>query len=107
MAERIDELLKRVEASPEPYLEFLRVPPMSAGIYALQAGSVDRQHPHAQDELYYVVRGRGRFRHLESDRAIATGDILFVGAHEPHQFHSIEEDLVLLVVFGPAESSTG
>jgi hypothetical protein len=42
-----------------PYLEFLRVPAMSAGLYLLDAGADDPQTPHAEDELYYVVSGRG------------------------------------------------
>jgi len=30
---------------------------------------------------------------------------VFVAAGVAHRFHSIEEDLTVLVVFGPAESS--
>jgi len=32
------------------------------------------------------------------------GDLLFVAAREEHRFHSIEDELVALVVFAPAES---
>jgi len=103
--DRVEDLVKRVEKSGDRYLEFLRVLPMSAGVYVLPAGAVDLQLPHAQDELYFVVRGRGRFRHGPADRPVATGDLLFVPAHDPHQFHSIEEELVLLVVFAPAETA--
>ena len=31
------------------------------------------------------------------------GTVIFVGADVEHRFHDVEEDLVLLVVFGPAE----
>ena len=41
------------------YHEFLRVPDLSAGIYVLEAGATDPQSPHSEDELYYVVSGRG------------------------------------------------
>ena len=41
------------------YHEFLRVPDLSAGIYVLEAGATDPQSPHTEDELYYVVAGRG------------------------------------------------
>ncbi len=41
------------------YHEFLRVPDLSAGIYVLEAGATDLQSPHTEDELYYVVAGRG------------------------------------------------
>lgn len=41
------------------YLEFLRVPAMSAGLYELETGASDPQTPHAEDEIYYVIAGRG------------------------------------------------
>src|SRR5437868_2312876 len=54
--------LKSLEAErlslARPYFEFLRVPAMSAGIYLLPAGGTDKQKPHGQDEIYYVIRGR-------------------------------------------------
>ena len=51
---------KQRQQSGKPYLEFLRVPAMSAGTYVLSTGSTDPQSPHKEDEMYYVVRGRGR-----------------------------------------------
>lgn len=103
----IEVLASRVDPSGERYREFLRVPSMSVGVYVLPAGAVDEQHPHAQDELYYVARGRGRFRQSDSDRPVVPGDLLFVPAHVPHRFHSIEEELLLLVVFAPPETGSG
>jgi mannose-6-phosphate isomerase-like protein (cupin superfamily) len=85
------------------YSEFLRVPAMSVGVYVLAAGAPDRQTPHTEDEVYYVVRGRARFQNGEDDTAANPGDVLFVPARRAHRFHSITEELVLLVVFAPAE----
>ncbi|MGB6310875.1 MAG: cupin domain-containing protein [Steroidobacteraceae bacterium] len=85
------------------YLEFLRVASMSAGIYVLAAGATDRQSPHGQDELYYVVQGRGRMQAGAHDRAVSAGSLIFVGAQVEHRFHAIEEELTLLVFFAPAE----
>jgi hypothetical protein len=42
----------------QTWLEFLRVPSLSMGIYCLKAGQVDRQQPHTEDEVYYVVSGK-------------------------------------------------
>jgi mannose-6-phosphate isomerase-like protein (cupin superfamily) len=94
----------------QAYLEFLRVPAMSVGVYVLPMGGTDRQQPHREDEIYYVVSGRGRMRirdaeGAESDLAVAPRQILFVPARQEHRFHSITEELTVLVVFGPAESS--
>jgi mannose-6-phosphate isomerase-like protein (cupin superfamily) len=87
-----------------PYREFLRVPTLSSGVYVLPVGGTDRQSPHGEDEVYYVVRGRARFSQGTAERAVQTGDLLFVPAREPHRFHSVLEELVLLVVFAPPES---
>jgi quercetin dioxygenase-like cupin family protein len=40
-------------------------------------------------------------------RPVRTGSVVFVGAHVEHRFHDIEERLVLLVMFGPAEYTRG
>lgn len=89
------------------YEEFLRVPDLSAGLYVLEAGATDPQSPHTEDELYYVVSGRGRVTVGDASRDVATGSIVFVAATVPHRFHDITERLELLVVFGPAEGSRG
>ncbi len=100
----IEEFASVARAGPETYHEFLRVPALSVGVYVLAPGAVDAQSPHEQDEIYFVVRGRARFRQGTEERSVGPGEILFVPAREPHRFHSVEEELVLLVVFAPAES---
>jgi quercetin dioxygenase-like cupin family protein len=86
------------------YREFLRVASMSAGLYVLAAGATDPQSPHGEDEMYYVVRGRARFRAGDEDREISSGDVLFVARNVEHRFHDITEELAVLVFFAPAES---
>jgi quercetin dioxygenase-like cupin family protein len=86
------------------YREFLRVPSMSAGLYVLAAGSTDPQKPHHEDELYYVVRGRARFKADNQDREVAIGDTIFVAAKVEHRFYDVTEELTVLVFFAPAES---
>src|SRR5689334_18080548 len=85
------------------YLEFLRVPSISAGLYVLEAGSVDPQRPHTEDEIYYVVRGRAAIRVADEERAVGPGSVIYVAAGVPHRFHTIEETREILVVFAPAE----
>jgi mannose-6-phosphate isomerase-like protein (cupin superfamily) len=85
--------------------EFLRRPDMSLGLYVLARGSTDHQSPHEEDEAYHVVSGRARFTAGDDVREVSAGDTLFVPARLPHHFHDIEQELVLLVFFGPAEGS--
>lgn len=89
------------------YREFLRVPDLSAGLYVLDAGATDPQSPHTEDELYYIVSGRGSITVANETRQVATGSLVFVAASVPHRFHDIIERLEILVVFGPAEDSRG
>jgi mannose-6-phosphate isomerase-like protein (cupin superfamily) len=101
----LSELVAAREQSGELYHEFLRVPAMSAGLYQLAAGSVDPQEPHTEDELYYIVQGQAQIRVDNEDRAVAPGSLVFVAAHVEHRFHTISEDLTVLVFFAPAEYS--
>jgi quercetin dioxygenase-like cupin family protein len=86
------------------YQEFLRVPEMSAGLYVLPAGGADSQRPHHEDEIYYVVRGRARFKAGAEDREVSAGSVIFVAAGVEHRFYDIAEKLAVLVFFAPAES---
>jgi len=86
------------------YLEFLRVPTLSAGVYLLAAGGADPQKPHNEDEVYYVVRGRGRMRVGGEEQVVKAGSAIFVGAKVEHCFFDISEELEVLVFFAPAES---
>jgi mannose-6-phosphate isomerase-like protein (cupin superfamily) len=96
----IEEELATQLASGRPYREFLRVPSLSSGIYTLAAGAKDLQGPHDEDEVYYVIRGRGRLRVDDvRDVAVGPGSFLYVGATASHSFFEIEEDMTLLVFF--------
>jgi mannose-6-phosphate isomerase-like protein (cupin superfamily) len=89
------------------YREFLRVPDLSAGLYVLEAGATDPQSPHTEDELYYIVGGRGSITVGDETREVGAGSLVFVAATVPHHFHDVTERLEILVVFGPAEDSRG
>jgi mannose-6-phosphate isomerase-like protein (cupin superfamily) len=100
--------ISRLEAqraeSGKPYLEFLRLPAMSAGIYVLPAGGTDPQTPHKEDEMYYVVSGRARMLVGSEEQALKAGSVVFVAAGVEHRFRDIAEELTVLVFFAPAES---
>ena len=98
------EIDRQRDESGKLYREFLRVPAMSAGLYVLAAGASDPQRPHHEDEMYYVVRGRGRFLAGDEDQEVLAGSVLFVAAQVEHRFYDIAEELALLVFFAPAES---
>jgi mannose-6-phosphate isomerase-like protein (cupin superfamily) len=104
---KLSDLIAAREQSGELYHEFLHVPTMSAGVYQLAAGSVDPQEPHTEDELYYVVQGWAEIQVGGEDVSVEAGSLVFVAANVEHRFHTISEDLTVLVFFAPAEYSRG
>ena len=96
-------LIAQREASGKRYLEFLRVPDLSMGLYVLPAGGVDPQSPHTEDEVYFVTSGKAKIKVGDEDRAVQAGSIVYVAKDVEHRFHSIEEELTVLVFFAPAE----
>jgi len=99
----LDDLKRQRASKGKLYLEFLRVPAMSAGVYVLPKGGVDPQKPHREDEMYYVVRGRGRMQIGGEHSEVRAGSLIFVEAEASHKFYDIEEELEVLVFFSPAE----
>ena len=97
--------IKKAQQAGKDSLEFLRVPALGLSTYRLAAGGPDPQQPHTEDEVYYVVRGRAQFRAGGDDCGVQPGTVLFVEAGVEHRFHSITEDLELLVVFAPAKGT--
>ena len=69
--------------------------------YYAPAG-VDRQTPHARDELYVVLSGTGWFVNGDERHPFAPGDVLFVPAGTVHRFEDFTEDFATWVMFyGP------
>lgn len=104
-AYELSELILQRESSNKAYLEFLKVRDLSMGVYVLLADGVDSQSPHTEDEVYYVVSGRAQIKVADEDRAVQAGSIVYVAKNEEHRFHTIEQDLTVIVFFAPAEYS--
>ena len=95
---------QRVESN-KAYLEFFKVTDLSMGLYVLSAGGVDSQSPHTEDEVYCVLSGKAQIKVANEDRAVRAGSVIYVAKNMEHRFHSIEEELTVLVFFAPAEYS--
>ncbi len=57
--------------------------------------------------MYYVVSGKAKIKVADAfgDRDVGAGSIVYVAKNAEHRFHSIEEELTILVFFTPAEYS--
>ena len=89
----------------QPYHEFFRASTLSLGLYVLRAGQPDPQTPHTEDEVYHVLQGKGSIRVANEERPVAAGSTVFVEAGVEHRFHSITEDLTILVFWAPPRRS--
>jgi mannose-6-phosphate isomerase-like protein (cupin superfamily) len=93
------------DADGHGYVDFLASEKLSVGLAVWPAGSTDRQRPHQEDEVYYVISGRGVIRVASEDRPVSTGSLVFVAAGVEHRFHDIEEDLRVLVFWAPPHNA--
>jgi quercetin dioxygenase-like cupin family protein len=99
------DLIAQILPGQVAWPEFLGVPAVSAGLSRLPAGATDPQEPHSEDDLCYVVQDRACYRVGTDEREVRSGTVFYVEAGLEHRFHSIQEDLVVPVVFAPAEGS--
>jgi len=58
----LTQLISQQADSNKPYLEFLKVPDLSMGLYILLANGTDPQSPHTEDEVYYVASGWAKMK---------------------------------------------
>jgi mannose-6-phosphate isomerase-like protein (cupin superfamily) len=62
----------------------------------------NQQTPHAQDEIYVIIRGRGVLSHDGKRSPVGAGDLMFIAAGTEHHFEDFSDDLAVWVVFyGP------
>jgi mannose-6-phosphate isomerase-like protein (cupin superfamily) len=99
----LSDLIEQRQAAARPWLPFLEVSTLSAGLYVLPEGGVDHQSPHEKDEVYYVVSGRAVIE-VEGERTeVGPGSVVYVQARAVHRFVDIEEELRVLVLFSAAD----
>lgn len=94
-----EEVMKKLKASGNWFYGFMSKGTMDAGILSLTPGEKDPQGPHANDELYYVIKGHGFIRIEKEDVQIKPGSIIFVPARKKHNFHGNNDELQVLYVF--------
>lgn len=88
------------------YVDFLTSDRLSVGLAIWPRGVVDRQQPHREDEVYYVIAGRGTIHVAREDREVKPGSLVFVAAGVEHWFHDIQEDLRVLVFWAPPHTAS-
>jgi mannose-6-phosphate isomerase-like protein (cupin superfamily) len=73
-------------------------PGLQLGVYVLVAPEPDHQQPHADDEVYVVLEGRGTLDVEGKSVELREGHAVFVPAGAEHRFVGYEQ-LSVLVIF--------
>jgi mannose-6-phosphate isomerase-like protein (cupin superfamily) len=97
----LSELDPERDSDGHGYVDLLASDLLSVGYAVWPAGGEDRQRPHEEDEVYHVVAGRGSIRVAGEDTTVGPGSIVYVAARVEHRFHSIVEELRVLVFWAP------
>ncbi len=94
----VEAVRRRLSAGTGGYEIVHRSPGLEVGVYVLVAPEPDHQQPHEDDELYFVLEGRGTLTVEGEEIAMTEGQAAFVPAGAEHSFTGYE-GLSLLVTF--------
>ena len=97
---------QRLEAVGGGYEIVHESPGLEIGVYVLVAPEPDRQQPHADDEVYMVLEGRGVLEVEGNTVEMSQGKAAFVPAGADHRFTAYE-GLSVLVVFARPHQQAG
>ena len=95
---------RRLEESGGGYEIVHESPGLEIGVYVLVAPEPDRQQPHADDEVYVVLEGRGVLTVEGEEVELSEGKAAFVPAGADHRFTGYEGLSVLVVFARPHET---
>jgi mannose-6-phosphate isomerase-like protein (cupin superfamily) len=88
---------RRLEAANGGYEVVHSSPGLEIGVYVLVAPEPDRQQPHADDEVYIVLEGRGVLEVEGKPVGLERGQAIFVPAGARHAFTGYEGMSVLVI----------
>src|SRR5918994_3949436 len=97
----VRDVQERLAAGSGGYEVVHASPGLEVGVYVLVAPEPDHQQPHADDELYFVLEGRGTLEIEGTPVPVEPGRAIFVPAGAEHQFTGYE-GLCVLVIFARA-----
>jgi mannose-6-phosphate isomerase-like protein (cupin superfamily) len=101
----IEATRRRLEEAGGGYEIVRESPGLEIGVYVLVAPEPDRQQPHADDEVYVVLEGRGVLE-VEGDSVeVSEGKAAFVPAGADHRFTGYEGLSVLVVFSRPHDAA--
>jgi mannose-6-phosphate isomerase-like protein (cupin superfamily) len=96
---KLSEILSKLDNINSYFLTLLISNSTAIGLIRLKRGEKDNQQPHATDELYYVIEGRGLIEIDGKDHVIEQGTFILVPANIKHRFHDNKNLLIVIYMF--------
>ena len=100
----LNAIKERLAAGTGRYEVAHESPGLELGVYVLVAPEPDRQQPHADDEVYVVLEGRGSLEIGGTAVPLTEGQAVFVPAGADHRFIGYENLTVLVIFARPHEA---
>jgi len=94
------EALEKLKQSDKEFMTLFHHGTLEIEVYKPE--EIDRQQPHARDEIYVIIAGSGTFFYNGERTNFVAGDFLFVPAGVEHRFENFTDDFSTWVFFyGP------
>lgn len=96
----LDEIARTRKPNDDVWNDFLKRKSMIFGLYMLpKPVNGDQALTHKWDEVNLVTNGSGKFQVGDQVMDVKAGDIIYVKKGNPHFFHSLQQDLDILIFF--------
>ena len=93
----LESAFEQLSKAPSEFVKVMEFGDLEIEFY--QPDKVDKQQPHTRDEVYVIATGSGEFELEGKVVSVKPNDVLFVKAHEKHQFLNFTNDFSTWVVF--------
>jgi len=85
--------------------ELMREVSFSLQVMRFVPGDEDPMHAHAEEEIYLINAGEATLVTEDESVEVAPGDVVHLGSGTDHQFVDMDDELIVTVMYAPAEGS--
>jgi mannose-6-phosphate isomerase-like protein (cupin superfamily) len=95
----LDDMIADLDDTGSRFLNVFSNKGLDIGILRIKVGEKDTQLPHSENEVYFVVEGKGSIEIDGKINPVKNNDFIFVPAKANHRFIVDNQDLVVIYFF--------
>ena len=99
------EVAAQLAENEETGIEAMREVSFSLQVMRFEPDDEDPMHAHAEEEIYHIDAGEATLVTEDESVEVAPGDVVHLRPGTDHQFTDFEDELVVTVMYAPAEGS--